>query len=323
MISVIIPVYNGEKTIQKAIQSVINQSYGNIELVIVNDGSTDNTENICNNIMSDAKIQYKYVRINNSGLANARNVGWNMATGDYCCNLDADDYLESSIFKEIFESCSEFDVCYYGYRDVKSDGSVLFSYEQRFVYERMLSGIEAAKKKLLRKIWICQGSALYKRSLFFDCEIKNIPGINQGEDLLFITSALANSKKIECIDKIGVNILVSNSSMMHAKYNETFVQSILAAEELYKRLEKLSPDTDILAISRGEILNQISRVSKVLIKSSGFSFSEIMKRIKLLKKGHFRNVKALKKFYNRKKYIELNLLKKFTLLYFLLVKLFY
>ena len=105
-ISVIMPVYNAEKTIERAILSVINQTYNNIELILINDGSTDGTENIMKSYLEkENKIDIRYYFQKNSGPSIAKNLGINMAKGEYILFVDSDDtisenYIESLVINQ-------------------------------------------------------------------------------------------------------------------------------------------------------------------------------------------------------------------------------
>jgi len=104
LITVILPTYNagtrgGGIYLREAIESVLKQTYEKFELIIVNDGSTDNTENIVSNY-SDHRIKYIYQR--NAGQAEARNTGLKHAKGNYICFLDDDDYYESKLEKQLY-----------------------------------------------------------------------------------------------------------------------------------------------------------------------------------------------------------------------------
>ena len=99
MISVIIPLYNNEKFIKPCLQSVINQSYKDIEIVIVNDGSTDNSLNIVEEI-ADRDNRIKIINQKNSGRSAARNIGIKNSSGDFLMFVDADDELEKMICEQ-------------------------------------------------------------------------------------------------------------------------------------------------------------------------------------------------------------------------------
>lgn len=98
-VSVVIPVYNTEKYLKRCIDSVISQSYNNLEILIVDDGSTDGSSSICDSIAeSDSRV--KVIHQINGGLSAARNAGINSSTGDYICFLDSDDYYCPDIIKQ-------------------------------------------------------------------------------------------------------------------------------------------------------------------------------------------------------------------------------
>ena len=101
-ISIIIPVYNVEKYLSRCLESVINQSYKNIEIIIVNDGSTDNSFDICNKYKKKDK-RVILIDQNNQGLSGARNTGLKHATGEYICFIDSDDYVEKDYVEYLYK----------------------------------------------------------------------------------------------------------------------------------------------------------------------------------------------------------------------------
>jgi glycosyltransferase involved in cell wall biosynthesis len=107
LVSVIVPVYNAEKFLYKSIESVLNQSYKNFELILVNDGSTDSSESICNkNALADRRI--KVLSQKNSGPAAARNTGIRHATGTFVYFLDADDFIEQNTLEILVERYNQY-----------------------------------------------------------------------------------------------------------------------------------------------------------------------------------------------------------------------
>ncbi len=100
-ISIIIPVYNTEKYLRKCFDSVINQSYKNIEMVIINDGSKDNSEKIINEYKDKYPEIVSYYSKENTGVADTRNFGIEKAKGDYIMFLDSDDYIDEALFKNL------------------------------------------------------------------------------------------------------------------------------------------------------------------------------------------------------------------------------
>lgn len=105
LISVIINVYNGEKFIKKCVDSVINQTYTNLEILIINDGSTDNTLEICESYEDD---RIKVITTKNMGLSLSRNVGIDNATGSYLYFVDSDDYISNDTIEYLYELCKKY-----------------------------------------------------------------------------------------------------------------------------------------------------------------------------------------------------------------------
>jgi len=99
-VSVIVPVYNTGKYLKKCIDSILSQSYENIEIIIVNDGSTDNSEEIIKEYLSDKII---YLKKENGGLSDAKNFGVKYANGDYISFIDSDDYIDKNLFQNLSE----------------------------------------------------------------------------------------------------------------------------------------------------------------------------------------------------------------------------
>ena len=100
-ISVIIPVYNTEKYVEKCLESLAKQEMKDFEVIIVNDGSTDNSENVIKNYMQSSKLNIKYLEKENGGLASARNYGVEKASGKYISFFVSDDYLDKNLFSEL------------------------------------------------------------------------------------------------------------------------------------------------------------------------------------------------------------------------------
>lgn len=101
-ISVIIPVYNCEKYLNKCVDSVLNQTYTNYEIILIDDGSTDRSSEICDKYEKVSK-KVKVLHQKNSGVSQARNNGVDIAEGKYICFLDSDDYIEKEYFKFAIE----------------------------------------------------------------------------------------------------------------------------------------------------------------------------------------------------------------------------
>ena len=123
LISVIVPVYNIEEYLPQCIDSIINQSYGELEIILVDDGSTDSGGNICDRYARmDSRI--KVIHKENGGLVSARKAGVNRAAGEYVTFVDGDDWIEQDAYQKLIDSGQGADIiafaCYEEYGDYQS-----------------------------------------------------------------------------------------------------------------------------------------------------------------------------------------------------------
>ena len=124
VVSVIVPVYNVEQYIRKCIESILNQTYNKMEIILVDDGSTDNSGIICDEYSKRDK-RIKVIHKINGGLSDARNAGLDICTGDYIVFVDSDDYIKNNMIemlhKDILEKRADISVCSYFF---DNDGNI-------------------------------------------------------------------------------------------------------------------------------------------------------------------------------------------------------
>ena len=114
LVTIIIPVYNAERFLGKCIKSIQNQTYQEIEIVLVNDGSTDNSLNVCKRYSAiDSRIVI--IDKSNGGVSSARNRGIEAASGDFCCFVDSDDWIEDTHIEEMLNEMQDADCLIEGY----------------------------------------------------------------------------------------------------------------------------------------------------------------------------------------------------------------
>ena len=163
MVSVIIPIYNVEKYLAECIESVINQTFSDLEIILVNDGSTDNCREICENYKrKDNRI--KLIHKSNGGPSSARNAGIDIAKGDYFTFIDSDDYIMPDMIEQLIYVSQSTDAdisicCKSDYKD-ESDKGINKDIE-------ILTKEETLKCILTeKKILTSPCGKLYKRNLF-------------------------------------------------------------------------------------------------------------------------------------------------------------
>lgn len=124
--SVVVPVYNVEKYLKRCIHSILEQNYENYEIILVDDGSTDNSGKICDELAQQNE-KIKVIHKTNEGLGLTRNVGLDLSSGDFVFFVDSDDYIGNDMFNIINDILlnNKFDVCVFGINKVTKDGAVL------------------------------------------------------------------------------------------------------------------------------------------------------------------------------------------------------
>ena len=193
-VSISVPIYNTEKYLRKCLDSLVNQTLKEIEIILVNDGSTDRSESICvEYAKKDSRI--KLISKNNGGLASARQAALEVAQGDYFCACDSDDWVEPTMYERLYKKALENDadivMCDYWaeYPDKGAEKHVL-NYTVKKEFD-MLD--DALNGKLPCQVW----NKLFKRSLFSKYNITWEPGINLGEDFLIMLKILQQVIKVE------------------------------------------------------------------------------------------------------------------------------
>lgn len=123
LISVIVPVYNVEKYIHRCVDSILNQTYRNLEIILVDDGSPDNCGKICDKY-AEADPRVKVIHQKNAGLSEARNAGINIAAGEYIAFVDSDDYIEQNMYETMYSELilNKADICVCQWQYEFSDG---------------------------------------------------------------------------------------------------------------------------------------------------------------------------------------------------------
>ena len=202
-VSVIVPVYNVENYLGKCLDSIINQTFSDIEIICVNDGSTDNSLNILNEY-SQKDDRIKIISQENKGLSAARNAGYNASSSDYIYYIDSDDWIENNTIESVYKKATEndSDVVIFGTNNIYSDNNVLKN-NRRIVnlikkYNRynfhyadcpdLIYLPCTAWLKLYKK------SFLDKNKLFFEEEIKF------SEDTVFWVSLVLKDAKITLME---------------------------------------------------------------------------------------------------------------------------
>lgn len=222
MISIIIPVYNVENYIKQCLVSIFNQTYRNFELIIVNDGSTDNSEKIINEFCK----QYEniiYVYQDNQGVASARNNALKYITGNFVAFIDPDDYIEENyleyLYNNINENKSEVAIC--GYREIYDDD--IEGKENIINFEKFKKDIFVESEIINLLLQLELNGFLWNKLFRITDNFYSsmcFPKNKLFEDYFPVFKCLSNCKKISIIKKPLYNYRKRGSSYLNSKENE-------------------------------------------------------------------------------------------------------
>lgn len=247
-VSIIVPVYKAERFLQRCIDSLLVQSVQNWELILIDDGSPDNCGIICDEYAKkDSRINV--IHQENTGVSSARNEGLNIATGEWICFVDADDYIEKSYLEVLGQADS--DLIVLSAQHIDTEGKLLDRYE--LLDEIKSSGSESVKEiisshldsPLFKTPW----AKMFKRNIIDD--IRFDPNIWIGEDTLFLYEYLSKIDSIEICHGYMYYWQTSDEST-GLKYLLTPQQSIYIVERIYKAYKKIgiaSPKGEFSIIS--------------------------------------------------------------------------
>lgn len=248
LISVIIPVYNTEKYLKKCVDSFLNQTYKNLEIILVDDGSTDNSPKMCDEY-AQVNSRIRVIHKKNGGLSDARNVGIEASHGRLITFFDSDDFVDEDYIQYLYilkkEANVELSVCAYNVTD--EDGNILFTMNSK--EDKLLTKEEFFRKMLNEEgITVSACFKLYDRQLFSDIRF---PVGKLCED---------NGTTYKVIDKIDGNIAFGNkakcyyvirsNSIMRSSFSLKKLDMIELTDEMCDYLDLKYPNLKDLILRR-------------------------------------------------------------------------
>ena len=228
-ISVIIPCYNSQEYLEECLDSVVNQTFEDFEVICINDGSTDNTLNILEKY-AKADNRIRIISQDNSGLAASRNVGLANASGKYICFLDSDDYFELNTFQEVFDIAEEKSLDFVIFKLLNFDDETRKTkpwdyFEMDFLKERVGDNVFSYDDvaDLLFKMNVTAPGKLFRHEFIKDFRF---PEGLMWEDNPFFLHAMLNAKRVYFYDKRLYLRRIRESSMVHS-YTDKFSDGIV------------------------------------------------------------------------------------------------
>lgn len=248
-LSILVPVYNVEEYLSQCIESILSQTYTNFELIIVDDGSTDNGGNICDEYAKkDTRI--KVIHQKNQGLVAARKSGLNIASGEYIGFVDSDDYIDSRMYEVLMReiTVSKADFVHTG---------LIQKGRKRCNFEKKLFDIKDSKDSRCNFlidavmgeqafIWPSIFSKIFTRDLILKCYVKVPNECSYGEDLINLCRCVLEADKILTLPEALYYYRTRENSLSHS-YNAEMIQNevrlydalkdVLLEYEIYDRLK--------------------------------------------------------------------------------------
>lgn len=260
--SIIMPVYNVEKYLDKCLNSIFTNTYKNYEVIIVNDGTKDNSEKIINKYLKKYKNVTYIKQQTNKGLSEARNEGIKKATGDYLLFVDSDDYIEKDMLSILNDNLKdEPDLLRYQLREIYND-RVIDCNEDPF---NITDGIDAFNRITRYKYIEAATLYAYKTSFFKENNFKFKKGIYH-EDFALIPIVISKAKTAKSINYIGYNYLQREESIMNnGNYDKTIKKMndiISSYEEAIVELNKVDNSYIVKHFYANSVIEKYNKLNK-------------------------------------------------------------
>lgn len=227
-ISVIVPVYNVEQYLNKCVDSILSQTYSNLEIILVNDGSTDLSGKICDEYQKKDK-RIKTIHKINGGLSSARNAALDVITGDYISFIDSDDWIDKEMYEYMLDIAikDDSDLVQCGYRTILKEQTLkTFNNEYTFLDNKEKILKTFFRTPIINEI-VC--TKLFRRELFNN--IRMVEGKNY-EDYMVMPEILTNVKKCTVINRVFYNYYIREKSITNSKFNDKKMNRIYAGNHV-------------------------------------------------------------------------------------------
>lgn len=259
-VSIIVPIYNVERYLERCIKSLINQTLKEIEIILVDDGSPDKCPQICDDYaQKDNRI--KVIHKTNEGLGLARNSGMEIATGEYIAFVDSDDYVSCNMYSSLFQETlsTKYDVVYCGVNAEKKDKKIYkehiynLSLNQQSQIHDFLGNIIASepKEKCERKGPMAVWHAIYKKRIIDTFNIRFLSErIILSEDILFDIKYLSHCQSIRLIPQALYYYCYNGESLSQTFKPDKITRTFALYEEMMKTIQQLNLQDYDLRVKR-------------------------------------------------------------------------
>lgn len=268
--SIIIPVYNAEKTLRRCLDSVKQQIYTDFEVIMVNDGSSDESEHICQQY-ANQDHRFKYIYQNNLGVSMARNKGLDVSSGEFIVFLDSDDSYEKEYLKEfsiLIRNYPDYSSYWCGYNSiiVKNNQKRIITYDKEGITSINKKHVMYLHEKVLDAFPV---NKVFRKDIIDKYNIRMNPQLSLGEDLLFNFEYLNYSEnEILVLNKPLYNYYIENEDSLDRKYRENMLQIYkVLNDELKKYLDVWNVDQDQYTLFYNSVFYSYERILRNTMRS--------------------------------------------------------
>lgn len=283
------PVYNGEDYIKDTISYILNSSFKDFELVLVNDGSKDNSYNICKKIAAE-DFRVKLIDKTNGGIADARNFGVANAEGEYIAFCDQDDFIELKTILKLLNICRE-DIVFFStvkdygnYREICDNVKISTSYQgEREIFDNCIWPMAYPTANIgnvsyFGHVW----QAVYKNSIIKNCSIQFKSFVSIEDDFIFLLEALLHANSVSLNQAVGYRWSVNPKS---TTYKKNYIQNMRDKCEAYyaftKEILSSSPYFDEICLDKYvQMSKQVLGVRLIINEGNSASFWGPIKMIR-------------------------------------------
>lgn len=262
LVSIIIPVYNAESYLNRCIESVLRQTYKNIELVLINDGSTDGSEIIIERYLDDKRIVYR--KSANNGVSTARNLGISMSSGEYILFVDSDDYIKDELVEFMVENIKDNDLLISGYSEYYVEKDDFTDHCCAGFCGKIEDFLSIIPRYLNPPFLLGPCFKLFKSNIIQSKNLLFPIELSFGEDAEFVLNYMENINSVICVDYIGYVYVKSNKESLSSSFRNDKM-------DIYNRLNN--------HISELFKSNNIKNMGEYLDKRLVFNFLSFTKDI--------------------------------------------
>lgn len=287
MITVIVPIYNREKYLEKCVNSILAQTYKDLEILLIDDGSHDKSLEICNSFEKiDERI--KVISKKNTGVSDTRNYGINIAKGDYLAFVDSDDYIDKEMYEELLKSMINdvSDISFCKYKRISEEGNLIENVEEKNLIKLFNNPkdieyfFDYDERNIMGSIW----RSIFKKNIINENNISFDKNIFIEEDLIFVLTYLKYCNKISIINKHYYNYLNNSSSITNSRYKPNYFNN---CKLLFKQKCNIINESKLDSFTQKKVINKLKFYLAIILVNNELNCNDFINSIKIISNDDF------------------------------------